>query len=121
MSETRSEYFHCSTCGGTHVDCPDLKCTTSECGCGSKGEIPSPSPNDKPLLSCKCDYGVDSDEPTELDNDLEERLVSARNMIDLALLAFGEDKHELVPTAIEDAYYKLQWLVDDFCMVKPDE
>jgi hypothetical protein len=55
-------------------------------------------------------------EPTECDNDLEERLFSARNMIDLALLAFDEGKHELIPTAIEDAYYKLQWLVDDYCV-----
>ena len=58
------------------------------------------------------------EEPTELENDLEERLLSARNMIDLALLAFAQDQHQLVATPVEEAYYKLQRLVDDYCVVK---
>ena len=57
-----------------------------------------------------------NDEPIELNNDLEERLLSARNMIDLTLLAFTEDRHELIPTGIEEAYYKLQFLMDDYCV-----
>ncbi len=56
------------------------------------------------------------DEPTELDNDLEERLLSARNMIDLTLLAFRSGHHELISTALEEAYQKLQYLVDDYCV-----
>ncbi len=59
------------------------------------------------------------DEPTEMDNDLEERLYSARNMIDLALLALYSCQ-ELLPTAIEEAYYKLQKLVDDYCVKGED-
>jgi len=59
-----------------------------------------------------------SNEPEYLENDLEERLLSARNMIDLALLAFENDRHELIPTAIEESYHKLQLLVDDYCVVK---
>ena len=55
-------------------------------------------------------------EPTDMENDLEERLYSARNMIDLALLAFDNDSQDLIPTAIEEAYYKLQRLVDDYCI-----
>lgn len=57
------------------------------------------------------------DEPTDMDNDLEERLYSARNMIDLTLLALYSCQ-ELIPTALEEAFYKLQKLVDDYCEVK---
>jgi len=56
-------------------------------------------------------------EPVEMDNDLEERLYSARNMIDLALLALYSCQ-ELIPTALEEAYYKLQKIVDDYCVIK---
>jgi len=59
------------------------------------------------------------EEPVDLDNDLEERLYSAKNMIDLAILALYSCQ-ELLPTALEEAYYKLQRLVDDYC-VKGDE
>ncbi len=60
-------------------------------------------------------------EPTCLENDLEERLLSTRNMIDLALLALIENKHELIPTALEEAYYKLQRLVDDYCVEREEK
>ena len=56
------------------------------------------------------------DEPTELDNDLEERLYSIKNTIDLAILALYTNSHYLIPTAIEDAFYKLQKVVDDYCV-----
>ncbi len=62
------------------------------------------------------EYARDN-EPRELDNDLEERLLSARNTIDLGLLAFREDEHGLIATAIEDAFYKLQILMDDYCVI----
>jgi len=52
------------------------------------------------------------------DNDLEERLLSMRNMIDLALLAFRADKMELVPTAIEGAHLVSQILIDEYCVAK---
>jgi len=55
--------------------------------------------------------------PTELDNDLEERLLSARNMIDLTLLAFEYDRHDLIATGIESTYEKMQFLLDDYCIV----
>ncbi len=55
-------------------------------------------------------------EPTEMNNDLEEGLYSVRNDIDLALLAFYTNSHHLIPTAIEDAFCKLQRLVDDYCV-----
>ena len=58
------------------------------------------------------------DEPCELDNDLEERLLSARNMIDLTLLALRTNNHELIPTALEEAYVKLQFLFEDYCIEK---
>ena len=51
------------------------------------------------------------------DNDLEEMLYSAKNMIDLALLALYSCP-ELVPTALEAACDKLQILVDDYCEAK---
>ncbi len=57
-----------------------------------------------------------NDLPTEMDNDLEERLLSARNMTDLALLALRENRHELLPTAIEELHFKTQTLVDLYCV-----
>ncbi len=57
-----------------------------------------------------------NDKPTELDNDLEERLWSARNMIDLTLLALTENRHELLATGIEETFYKLQDILDDYCV-----
>jgi len=62
----------------------------------------------------------EKDEPEEMDNDLEERLYSSKNMIDLAILAFYSCQ-ELVPTALEEAYYKLQRLVDDYCIIRERE
>lgn len=56
------------------------------------------------------------EEQMELDNDLEERLLSVRNMIDLTLLALSNDCHELIPTGLEATYEKLQYLVDDYCI-----
>jgi hypothetical protein len=56
-------------------------------------------------------------EKLEMDNDLEERLLSIRNMVDLALLAFHEDKHELLPTALEEVFYKAQEILDNYCVV----
>ena len=56
------------------------------------------------------------DEPIDMDNDLEERLYSTKNMIDLAILALYSCQ-ELLPTALEEAYYKLQKLVDDYCII----
>ena len=57
-------------------------------------------------------------EPTELDNDLEERLLSMRNMVDLTLLALNGDRHELIPTGLEEIYYKAQMLIEDYCIVR---
>ena len=45
------------------------------------------------------------DEPEYMDNDLEERLLTARNGIELALLALHEDKRELLPTVLRDAVF----------------
>uniref|UniRef100_A0A6M3KDR2 Uncharacterized protein n=1 Tax=viral metagenome TaxID=1070528 RepID=A0A6M3KDR2_9ZZZZ len=64
---------------------------------------------------------INENEPTEMDNELEERLYSAKNMIDLALLAFYTNSHYLIPTAIEDTFYKLQKLVDDYCVTEEGE
>ena len=55
-------------------------------------------------------------EPTELENDLEERFYSARDMIDLILLALNKDRHELISTSIEEAYNKMKTLLDDYCI-----
>ncbi len=59
---------------------------------------------------------MSNDESADTDNDLEERLYSAKNMIDLALLALYSCQ-ELLPTALEEAYYKLQRLIDDYCCI----
>jgi len=60
------------------------------------------------------------DEPEYMDNDLEERLYSAKNLIDLAILALYTNSHYLLPTAIEETYYKLQKLVDDYCVINEE-
>ena len=52
----------------------------------------------------------------ELDNDLELRLESARNMLELALLALNEDRHELLPTALEELFFKIQNITEDYCI-----
>lgn len=56
-------------------------------------------------------------------NDYNERdildvLLSIRNTIDLAQLAIDKKEYRLLPTALEDAYIKLQELVDDYCIVE---
>ena len=58
----------------------------------------------------------EASEPSNLDNDLEERLLSARNHIDLALLAMESGRLDLVPTAIEGGFYLMQRLLDDYCV-----
>ena len=57
-------------------------------------------------------------EPTELDNELEERLLSAKYHIELALMAIENDRMDLVPTVIEGAYYLMQKLLDGYCIVR---
>ena len=57
-------------------------------------------------------------EPLELENDLEERLLSLCNMVELALLALRENRHELLPTALEEVFYKAQKILDDYCVKK---
>ena len=60
----------------------------------------------------------EEDVPTEMDNDLEERLLSCRNLLDLDLMAFHEDKHELIPTSLEALFEKVQLIIDDYCVEK---
>ena len=54
---------------------------------------------------------------SKADDELEDQLNSARNMIDLAMLALYDDSRHLISTAIEEAYYKLQSLVEDYCII----
>lgn len=61
------------------------------------------------------------EEPTEMDNDLENRLESARNIIDLTLLALNNDRHELIPTGLEELLYRAQLLVDDYCIIEGEK
>jgi len=42
-------------------------------------------------------------------------------MVDLALLALHSDRHELIPTAIEESAYKTQLLLDDYCVVMEEK
>ncbi len=55
-----------------------------------------------------------SDESTDF---LFDELLSARNMISLALLALENEEDGLLPTAIETAYQQLQNLLDIYCIV----
>ena len=49
---------------------------------------------------------------------LQDELYSSINMLKLAELALENEEDELLPTAIEEAFYKLQLLVDEFCVVR---
>ncbi len=60
---------------------------------------------------------MSKEDPTELDNDLEERILSIENMLELGRLALMENKHELISTALESAFEKLQYVIDDYCVV----
>jgi len=61
-----------------------------------------------------------NEEPKDFDNDLEERLLSARNFTELALLALYQNRIDLVPTAVEGLFYLAQRLTDDYC-IKEEE
>ena len=56
-------------------------------------------------------------EPMEFDNELQERLLSLHNMVALALLAFEQNRHELLPTVLEEIHYKSQTILDLYCIV----
>ncbi len=60
------------------------------------------------------------DYPVDLDNDLEERIFSIINLLHLPQISLLADRQELIPTALEVAFEKMQWLFDDYC-VKEDE
>jgi len=77
------------------------------------GGITCTTPNCDLLLG---DKDIIKEEPTELDNDLEERLLSIENMLELGRLALTSDNHELISTALESAFEKLQYVVDDYCV-----
>lgn len=62
------------------------------------------------------DARLNQEEPTELDNDLEERLLSIEKMLELGRLALTSDNHELISTALESAFEKLQYVLDDYCV-----
>lgn len=57
-------------------------------------------------------------EPTELDNDLEERILSIINDLELARMALLGNRHELIATALENGFGKYQLLIDDYCIVE---
>ena len=49
---------------------------------------------------------------------LSDTLLSAKNMISLALLALENEEDYLVPTAIEEAYQKIQDILDVYCIIE---
>jgi hypothetical protein len=53
---------------------------------------------------------------SEMDEYLLWRLESARNLIDLTILALTEDHKELIYTGLEDLYDRFQGMLDDFCV-----
>jgi hypothetical protein len=57
---------------------------------------------------------------SELDEYLAWRLQSAKNLIDLTLLALREGYKYLLPTGIETLYDKVQGMIDDYCVEDND-
>ena len=49
-------------------------------------------------------------------DELEEELLSARNMLELALLALRNNREELLPTALEELFYKTQTITENHCV-----
>ncbi len=57
-----------------------------------------------------------NDEPTEMENDLEERLKTTRNRTEIALLLIAQGREELLPTMLEDIYFGTQLILDKYCI-----
>jgi len=56
-------------------------------------------------------------EPTEIEgNDLEERLKTLGNRVEIALLLIKNDREDLIYTIIEDTYHGAQILLDKYCV-----
>ena len=56
------------------------------------------------------------DEPHEMANDLEERLKTMRNRVDIALLLHEQGYDSLIYTVIEDMAYGVQIILDRYCI-----
>ena len=52
---------------------------------------------------------------------LKDSLLSARNMIDLTILAVQNNSWDIIPTGLEAAYEKLQDMVYDYCVVDDED
>jgi hypothetical protein len=53
---------------------------------------------------------------SEMDEYLLWRLESARNLIDMTILALTEGHKELIYTGLEDLYDRFQGILDDYCL-----
>ena len=50
------------------------------------------------------------------DRVLRDELSSLINTLELGRLALSQKRYELIPTALEDAFEKIQYLLDDYCV-----
>ena len=61
--------------------------------------------------------GIRVEEPTEITgNDLEERLKTTRNRVDITLILLGLQRQDLIYTILEDLHYGTQLIMDKYCL-----
>ncbi len=56
--------------------------------------------------------------PVTMTSQQYEDVLSIQNNLSLALMAHEHERFELVPTALEDAFFKLQELIGENCVDK---
>lgn len=56
------------------------------------------------------------DEPTEMENDLAERIIGAAKRCEIALLLIEKERQDLVPTVLEDLYYGVHLILEKYCI-----
>jgi len=55
-------------------------------------------------------------EPTETENDLEERLKTTKNRAEIGLLLIKNKREDLLPTILEDLFYGCHIILDKYCV-----
>ena len=55
-------------------------------------------------------------EPPIQPNDLEERIKTTKNRVDIALLLIEHDRLDLINTILEDMFFGIQTIMDYYCV-----
>ncbi len=61
---------------------------------------------------------MDNFRNVDLDEYLQEALISQRKRIDIALLLFANGRQDLMATQIEDIHFHSQAILDKYCVIE---